>query len=257
MFRRALLVSLLATIVAVPAFGQVKMVVRADGTKTIFNLATKRSTGPRAVDFDWLARQRDRESHYDDFIMRHAAKYGVDPVLVKAVIQIESAYNPEAVSYKGARGLMQLMPATARRFGVKNILDPEENIRGGIEYLAFLTKMFPNDLTRALAGYNAGENAVVRYEGVPPYEETQLYVRKALTVYYGRPYGGVAIGRGGRVTGKPVSSGSIKLSDGRSVGGKKLGGGFKSETATTLRTTTSTKLGRAVESPTPVALGSM
>jgi hypothetical protein len=254
---RFLLVSLLATMVAVPAFGQVKLVVRADGTKTIFNLATKRSTGSRAVDFDWLARQRDRESRYDEMITRHAAKYGVDPVLVKAVIQIESAYDPGAVSYKGARGLMQLMPATAKRFGVKNIHDPEENIRGGVEYLAFLTKLFPNDLTRALAGYNAGEGAVTRYRGVPPYEETQLYVRKALTVYYGRPYGGVTVGSGGRVTGRPVAPGSIRLSDGRPTGGKKLGGGFKSETATTLRTTSSMKLGTAIETPTPVTLGSM
>lgn len=257
MFRRLLFVSILATWVVVPAFGQVKLVVRADGTKSIFNLATKRSTGSRAVDFDWLARQRDRESRYDEAIQRHAAAYGVDPVLVKAVIQVESAYNPDAVSYKGARGLMQLMPATAKRFGVTNIFDPEENIRGGVRYLAFLTKMFPNDLTRALAGYNAGENAVVRYQGVPPYEETQLYVRKALTVYYGRPYGGVAVGTGGRVTGRPVAPGSIRLSDGRSTGGKKLGGGFKSGTATTLRTSGSTKLGKAIESPTPVALGSM
>jgi len=257
MFRRFLLVSLLAASVAVPAFGQVKLVVRADGTKSIFNLATKRSSSARAVDFDWLASQRDRATLYDDTIQRHSAKYGVDPVLVKAVIQVESAYNADAVSYKGARGLMQLMPATAKRFGVKNITDPDENIRGGCEYLSFLLKMFPNDITRALAGYNAGENAVVRYQGVPPYEETQLYVRKALTVYYGRPYGGVAVGNGGRVTGRPVAPGSIRLSDGRSTGGRKLGGGFKSETATTLRTTSSMKLGKSTETPTPVALGSM
>ncbi len=258
MFKRFLFVSLLATVVVVPAFGQVKLVVRADGTKSIFNLATKRSTGSRAVDFDWLASQRDRTTRYDDVIVRHAAKYGVDPVLVKAVIQVESAYDPSAVSYKGARGLMQLMPATAKRFGVKDIYDIEDNIRGGVEYLAFLLKMFPNDMTRALAGYNAGEGAVVRYQGVPPYEETQLYVRKALTVYYGRPYGGVAVGYGGRIrTGSPVPPGSIKLSDGRPTGGRKLGGGFKSETATTLRTTSSLKLGKANESSTPVVLGSM
>ncbi len=252
-----MLASLLATVVVVPAFGQVKLVVRADGTKSIFNLATKRSAAPRTIDYDWLARQRDRESRYDETIRRHASKYGVDPVLVKAVIQVESAYDPGALSYKGARGLMQLMPATAKRFGVKNILDADENIRGGVEYLAFLLKMFPNDLTRALAGYNAGENAVVRYRGVPPYEETQLYVQKALTVYYGRPYGGVSIGQSGRIRGGPVPPGAIKLSEGRSMGGRKLGGGFKSEESTTLRTTSSSKLGRATESATPVVLGSM
>lgn len=258
MFRRSLFVSLLATLVVVPAFGQVKMVVRADGTKAIFNLATKRSASPRTVDYDWLARQRDRESRYDETIRRHASKYGVDPLLVKAVIQVESAFNPDAVSYKGARGLMQLMPGTAKRFGVKNIHDTDENIRGGVEYLSLLLKMFPNDLTRALAGYNAGENAVVRYRGVPPYEETQLYVQKALTVYYGRPYGGVSVGRGGRISGNPVPPGAIKLSEGRATGGRKLGGGFKSEAATTFRTSSSTKLGKASETvATPVVLGSM
>ena len=258
MYRRPLLAILVATVLCVPAFGQVKLVVRADGTKSIFNLANKRSAAPRAVDYDWLAQQRDRESRYDDTIRRHASKYDVDPLLVKAVIQVESGFNPEAVSYKGARGLMQLMPGTAKRFGVKNIHDTDENIRGGVEYLAFLLKMFPNDLTRALAGYNAGENAVVRYRGVPPYEETQLYVQKALTVYYGRPYGGVAVGRGGRISGGPVPPGAIKLSEGRPTGGRKLGGGFKSEEATTFRTSSSTKLGRSSEmASTPVALGSM
>lgn len=257
MFRRSLFASLLATLLVAPAFGQVNLVVRADGTKSIFNLATKRSAAPRSVDFEWLARQHDRETLYDEAIRRHSTKYGVDPRLVKAVIQVESAFNPEAVSYKGARGLMQLMPGTAKRFGVKNANDADENIRAGCEYLAFLLKMFANDMTRALAGYNAGENAVVRYRGVPPYEETQLYVQKALTVYHGRPYGGVEVGRGGRITGKPVPPGAIKLSYGRTTGGKKLGGGFKSEAATTLRTTSSMKLGKASGSAIPVALGSM
>lgn len=257
MFRRSLFASLLATLLVVPAFGQVKLVVRDDGTKSIFNLATKRSSTPRTIDYEWLAKQHDRETMYDEAIRRHSTKYGVDPRLVKAVIQVESAFNPEAVSYKGARGLMQLMPGTAKRFGVKNVYDVDENIRAGCEYLALLIKLFANDLTRVLAGYNAGENAVVRYRGVPPYEETQLYVQKALTVYHGRPYGGVVVGRSGRISGNPVPPGAIKLSDGRTTGGSKLGGGFKSEAATTLRTTSSMKLGKASESATPVALGSM
>ena len=83
---------------------------------------------------------------------------------------------------------MQLIPETAQRYGVKNVFDPEENIRGGVHYLSDLLDMFGHDLERALAAYNAGEGAVTRYGGIPPYQETSTYVNRALTVYYGRPY---------------------------------------------------------------------
>jgi soluble lytic murein transglycosylase-like protein len=141
----------------------------------------------------WLARQRNRQSSFDPIIERYAEAYGVDPVLVRAVIQVESNFNPSTVSHKGARGLMQLMPDTARRFRVNRIHDPEQNIRGGVAYLAHLHTLYPYDLHLVLASYNAGENAVARYRGVPPYRETQEYVQKALTVYNGRPWGAGSI----------------------------------------------------------------
>jgi soluble lytic murein transglycosylase-like protein len=110
----------------------------------------------------------------------------VDPELVKSVIQAESAYNPNAVSNKGAIGLMQLMPGTAQRFGVKQIHDPEQNIHGGVKYLRVLLDLFNNDLSLAVAAYNAGEGAVQRFRGIPRYTETQNYVQRVLTLY-GKP----------------------------------------------------------------------
>jgi soluble lytic murein transglycosylase-like protein len=104
-----------------------------------------------------------------------AARHRVDPLLVHSVIQVESGYNKYAVSPKGAQGLMQLIPATARRYGVKNPFDPKENIEAGVKYLRDLQSMFGDDRL-ALAAYNAGEGAVTRYGWIPPYSETQNYV---------------------------------------------------------------------------------
>jgi len=105
-----------------------------------------------------------------------ASEFGVEEAIVRAIMHAESAFNPNALSRVGAQGLMQLMPATARRFGVTNAYDPGQNIRGGVEYLGWLLKRFNGDLTLAAAGYNAGEGAVDRHKGVPPYSETQRYV---------------------------------------------------------------------------------
>lgn len=105
-----------------------------------------------------------------------AAQHGLQPQLVRSVIQVESDYNPHAVSPKGALGLMQLIPETARRFGVTDAFDPAENIQGGVRYLAYLLDLFHNDYGLALAAYNAGEGAVAKYGGVPPYAETRNYV---------------------------------------------------------------------------------
>ena len=190
----------------VTARADVRLTVRPDGKKVIYNVW---SPGARTSNYSWLAKQRNRRSPYDRMIDRYADQYNVDPVLVRAVIQVESDFNPRCVSKKGARGLMQLIPETAHRYGVKDIFDPEENIRGGVHYLADLLEMFNSDLQRALAAYNAGEGAVTRYGGIPPYEETANYVQRALTVYYGRPYGG---------------SGSAEWYPSR--GGPKLRGGF-------------------------------
>jgi soluble lytic murein transglycosylase-like protein len=109
-------------------------------------------------------------------IKRSAAKYGVDEAIVRAIIHAESAYRPHVVSPKNAQGLMQLIPATAKRFGVKDPFDPAQNIEGGVQYLAWLLKRYKNDLTLAAAAYNAGEGAVDRFKGVPPYRETRNYV---------------------------------------------------------------------------------
>jgi soluble lytic murein transglycosylase-like protein len=189
---------LAVVLMASGASADVRMTVRKDGTKVIYNVGGRSGRGS---DLNWLARRHDRRSKYDPIIERYAAQYGVDATLVRAVIQVESDFDPACVSHKGARGLMQLMPATAKRFGVTKVHDPDQNIQGGVRYLALLLRLFDGDLHRALAAYNAGENAVIRYGGIPPYAETTEYVRRALTVYYGRPYGvptSYAANRGGR-----------------------------------------------------------
>jgi soluble lytic murein transglycosylase-like protein len=186
---RRLALSLAALTLAVSASAQVTLGVSKDGKKVIYNLGPSGSGGKGSGDLHWLAKQHDRRSQYDAIIEKHSSRRGIDPVLAKAVIQVESSYNPRCVSRKGARGLMQLMPETARRFGVKDIFDPEQNIAAGIQYLSVLMDMFSGNLTKVLAAYNAGENAVIRYGGIPPYNETETYVARALSVYYGRPYG--------------------------------------------------------------------
>jgi transglycosylase-like protein with SLT domain len=119
------------------------------------------------------------DAKVDSYIVESAARNGVDPVLIYATMHQESSFKPRAMSYKGARGLMQLMPGTAARFGVTNIWDPRQNIEGGARYMSFLLDMFDGDVALALAGYNAGEGAVMKYgRSVPPYRETQEYVRR-------------------------------------------------------------------------------
>ncbi len=120
---------------------------------------------------------------YDALIRRAAALYRVDAALVKAIIHAESAYNPQAVSRKGASGLMQLMPDTARRYEVGNLFDPTQNVYGGVRYLKDLLTLFENDLRLTVAAYNAGENAVARYRDIPPYAETKSYVTKVLALH--------------------------------------------------------------------------
>lgn len=116
-------------------------------------------------------------------VQRLAPQYGVHPGLAIAVIRAESNFDPQAVSPKNAQGLMQLIPETAARFNVQKPLDPEQNIRGGLAYLRWLLAYFKGDVSLAVAAYNAGEGAVERYRGVPPYPETQGYVRRILEVF--------------------------------------------------------------------------
>jgi len=117
-------------------------------------------------------------SAYQAEIAAAARDFGVEEAIVRAIIHAESAYRPNALSRVGAQGLMQLMPATARRFGVSNAFDAGQNIRGGVQYLSWLLKRFNGNLTLAAAGYNAGEGAVDRHKGVPPYSETRRYVER-------------------------------------------------------------------------------
>jgi soluble lytic murein transglycosylase-like protein len=121
--------------------------------------------------------------HLESVITPAASKYDLDPNLVAAVIWAESSGDPNAVSKKGARGLMQLMPATARELGVGNVLDPGENVEGGSHYLRKMLDAHDGDLSLALAAYNAGPEAVRRHGGVPPYRETQDYIGRVMRVY--------------------------------------------------------------------------
>ena len=129
----------------------------------------------REVHFDY---KRLSSGVYDKLINDACIKHGVDPLLVKAIIKTESDFDPAAVSVKGAKGLMQLMPATAYDMGINDISDPENNIEGGVKYLKRLMGIFQSDLRLVVAAYNAGENAVIKYKSIPPFKETREYVKK-------------------------------------------------------------------------------
>lgn len=118
------------------------------------------------------------QSKYNELIVKAARFHDVDAALVSAVIKAESDYDPKTVSHKGARGLMQLMPATAKRFGVRNSFDPEQNIYAGTKYLRWLLDKFEDNADLAVAGYNAGEGNIKKYDGVPPFRETVNYINR-------------------------------------------------------------------------------
>lgn len=119
---------------------------------------------------------------YDQYIKEASTEFGVDKSLIRAVIHAESGFNPRAISPKGALGLMQLMPGTARMHGVHRALEPRENIRGGTQHLAKLLRRYGGNLVYSIAAYNAGEGAVQQFGGIPPYAETQQYVRRVLAL---------------------------------------------------------------------------
>ena len=132
---------------------------------------------------DWDAAVTPERQQIVDWVRRLAPDYGLDPDLILAIIKTESNFNPQARSPANALGLMQLIPSTAARFGVKNRADPVQNLHGGMAYMRWLLSFFRGDLRLSLAGYNAGERAVEKYLGVPPYPETQSYIRKVLRAY--------------------------------------------------------------------------
>jgi len=148
-----------------PRSGDTPVTTYAVQGATLMRTATKPATGRRGT-------------AYDDLITQNATRHGISADLVRAVIQAESGFNPRAVSPKGAMGLMQLMPATARDLGVVDPFQPADNIRGGVAYLSQLLTRFNQNVELALAAYNAGPERVERYDGVPPYRETRAYVKK-------------------------------------------------------------------------------
>lgn len=147
---------------------------------------TAAATTPPRLAFRRCLATPVRKLHLNDYVLeitQAATDFGVPEALLRAVIHAESAFRPGALSHANAQGLMQLIPATAERFGVADPWDPAQNIRGGAEYLAWLLRHFEGDVVKALAGYNAGEGAVRRHGGVPPYSETQAYVVRVQQLY--------------------------------------------------------------------------
>jgi soluble lytic murein transglycosylase-like protein len=129
-------------------------------------------------------RSAKRERSLFPIIQRVCLRYNIDPALVKAIIMAESEYNPKAVSVKGAKGLMQLMPVTARNLGVEDAFNAEQNIHAGVRHFKFLLKQFDGDVKLALAAYNAGSRNVKRYNAIPPFKETKRYVKKVFRYYH-------------------------------------------------------------------------
>lgn len=138
---------------------------------------------PPEPELKLVAKPNPNQQMVEGWVNQIAPRYGIDPQLVIAVIRVESAFNPSALSSKNAQGLMQLIPETAERFGVKDSWNPIQNIKGGTAYLHWLLRHFEGKVDWVLAAYNAGEGAVEYYKGIPPYQETQNYVRQILASY--------------------------------------------------------------------------
>lgn len=164
---------------------QIVVLVDKQGRKTYVN--TSESDSPfKFVDSAWrnnCSALGGRNPGLASLISQTADRHQVDPDLIHAVVKVESGCDSRAVSPKGAMGLMQLIPATARRFGVENPFDPRQNIEGGTSYLKYLLGLFDGDLGLSLAAYNAGENSVLRTGGIPPFPETREYVRRVTSLY--------------------------------------------------------------------------
>jgi Transglycosylase SLT domain len=194
---RAFVIGLAAAILAGCALagggsGGVFIFTAADGSRRVINVPASASSGavPEGV--------AERRQQLWPLVQEAARARGLDPNLVDLVIRMESGYNPRAVSRKGARGVMQLMPDTASLYGVRNSFDPLQNIRGGVRYLGDLLERFDSNVALALAAYNAGPDAVEKHGGIPPYDETRAYVRTILAAYSGEANVGTLTGGFGR-----------------------------------------------------------
>ena len=181
MRRRILGAAVCLSALASAAGASVKITVDASGKKVIYNEPSAARTRRLAP-----ALLLPPEAQLSEIIDQHAYGADLDPRLVRAVIQVESGYNPTALSNKGAMGLMQLMPGTARELGVSDPYDPSDNIQGGTAYLRQLLTQFEERIELAVAAYNAGPGAVMKYGGVPPYDETIDYVQRVVGLYEGR-----------------------------------------------------------------------
>jgi len=162
------------------AAAQVRIVVNAEGRKVIYNEAPAQRARRHSTKLVAVP-----DSDIQISIDRHSADQSIDPKLVQAVIQVESGFNHRARSHKGAMGLMQLMPGTAKQLRVSDPYDPDENVRGGTQYLRQMIDRFSGRLDLAVAAYNAGPGAVERHNGIPPYRETRDYVKRVLSLYQG------------------------------------------------------------------------
>jgi hypothetical protein len=176
---------------AVPVSAETYRFVETDGTVHFTNTPTdpqyQRLGFTSGTERGWLQLPLPDLAPYAREIREAAARYGVEEGLIKAVIRVESGFNSRAVSPKGARGLMQLMPGTASMLGVRDSFDPRQNIDGGVRHLRGLIDRFGSDLKLALAAYNAGEQAVMNHRGIPPYRETRDYVTRILGLFAPAP----------------------------------------------------------------------
>ena len=177
---RAALATVLCAAVAPLHAQQISAYVDSSG-RVVFN--NDPAPAPESAPSSGTDSPSEAPAYIHGLIEQTADYHQVDRDLIRAVVQVESNYNPLAVSPKGAMGLMQLIPGTARRFGVANVFDPVQNLDGGTRYLKYLMEMFDGDLELSLAAYNAGENAVARFRSVPPIRETRDYLRKINAIY--------------------------------------------------------------------------
>lgn len=152
------------------------------GRKLVSGTGRKKTTSTSSAQSSTATPIVSRDAGIEQLIRQYAAEYGLEEQLLRAVIKAESDFDHRAVSHKGAMGLMQLMPETGKSYGVEDFFDPEENIRAGAQHLSRLIDRYFGDYELALAAYNAGETTVDRYDGIPPYKETQDYVRKIMNM---------------------------------------------------------------------------